>query len=224
MGGGSSKEMADTFVVKPQSQHKSTLIFLHGLGDTGQGWSMSFEQLKLQNIKCICPTAPIQPVTLNAGFRMPSWFDIASLSPDADEDAEGIKKASDALKELIASEEKLVSSENIYVGGFSQGGAVALYTAFTIDKPLAGVIGLSTWMPLHKQFDPQAVKMNRDIPVFQAHGTLDPLVPKLWGDITGELLKKITVKHTYKTYPIMHSSCQEEMDDVKSFLESLAKD
>lgn len=224
MGGSSSKNMNNPHVVAAQARHTATLIFLHGLGDTGEGWSQMFRQLQLKNIKTVCPTAPIMPVTLNAGFRMPSWFDIKSLRQDEKEDEQGIKSAVNSLKELIDKEEKNgISSNNIFVGGFSQGGAVSLYTALSSEKPLAGVVALSCWLPLRKDF-PQGLKVNRDIPVFQAHGTEDPLVPLTWGEMTGTIVKQMTSKYTFKTYPMAHSSCQEEMDEVKHFLNSLAKD
>ncbi|XP_052776599.1 acyl-protein thioesterase 1-like [Mya arenaria] len=223
MGGSSSKAMSgQPFTVAAQaSRNTATLIFLHGLGDTGQGWAEAFKQLKLQNVKCIFPNASINPVTLNYGMKMPSWFDIKGLSMDSPEDEDGIKAASQMLNHLIANEEKEgISSENVYVGGFSQGGAVALYTALTSQKKLAGIVGLSTWLPLNKQF-PQALGENRDIPMFQGHGEDDPLVPLKWGELSGKLVQQMTSKHTFKTYPgLGHSSCQEEMEDVKNFFTS----
>lgn len=222
MGGGSSKsDMAAPVIVRETEKHLVTLIFLHGLGDTGHGWAEAFKQLKLKHIRCVCPTAPVMPVTLNAGYRMPSWYDIISLTPDGPEDEAGIKKASEMLKELISSQD--VSPDKVILGGFSQGGALALYTALTMDKPVGGIIGLSTWMPLHKKFT-EGLKVNRDIPIFQGHGTIDPLVSPVFGELTSKLLKTISSKHTYKTYPMMHTSCPEEMEDVKSFLQDLVKD
>ncbi|XP_053394417.1 acyl-protein thioesterase 1-like [Mercenaria mercenaria] len=224
MGGSSSKNMSKPYVVAAQARHTATLIFLHGLGDTGEGWSQIFRQLKLKNIKCICPTAPVIPVTLNGGMQMPSWYDILSLEPQGPEDDAGINAAANSLRKLIVTEEENgISSDNVIVGGFSQGGAIALYTALTHEKPLAGVVGLSTWLPLNKEF-PQGLKVNRDIPVFQAHGEHDPLVPIKWGNLTGALVKQMTTKHTFKAYPMMHTSCPEEMEEVRNFLNSLAKD
>lgn len=228
MGASSTKTMSGKpFTVAAQaSKNTATLIFLHGLGDTGQGWSESFRQMKLKNVKCVCPNAPVSPVTLNYGMKMPSWFDIKGLSIESDEDEEGIVAASELLKKLIADEEKAgISSENIFVGGFSQGGAVAMYTALTSTKKLGGVIGLSTWLPLHKKFPSVFSEVNKDIPVFQGHGNADPLVPLPWGQMSGEKIKQMTSKHTFHTYQNMgHSSCEQEMDDVKDFLTSLARD
>ncbi|KAJ8305610.1 hypothetical protein KUTeg_016155 [Tegillarca granosa] len=186
------------------------------------GWAQAFKELGLKHIKYICPTAPITPVTLNGGMRMPSWFDIFGLGPDCEQDVAGIKKASDILKNFISEEEKQgIPSNRIMVGGFSQGGAVSLYTAFTLEKPLAGIIGLSTWMPLHKDFDDEKMKKtNTDIPMLQCHGNADPLVPFHWGERTSHLIKKFSKCHKFKNYQNMaHSSCQEEMDDVKNFLQ-----
>ncbi|KAL5017451.1 hypothetical protein ScPMuIL_007040 [Solemya velum] len=153
MGARTSHEMSSPVVAVSQAKHTATLIFLHGLGDTGHGWADSFRSLKLKNIRCVCPNAPYQPVTLNGGMKMPSWFDILGLKPESPEDEDGIKRASDTLKQLIAEEEKSgIPSNRIMVGGFSQGGAVALYTAFTLGKPLAGVVALSSWMPLYREF------------------------------------------------------------------------
>lgn len=222
MGGSSSKsDMAAPIIVRETEKHIATLIFLHGLGDTGHGWADAFKQLKLKNIRCVCPTAPVMPVTLNAGYRMPSWFDLISLSPDGPEDEAGIKKASEMLKELISAQE--VPTDKVILGGFSQGGALALYTALTMDKPVAGIVGLSTWMPLHKKVA-EGMKVNRDIPMFQGHGTIDPLVSPVFGELTARLIQTMSSKHTFKTYPIMHTSCPEEMEDVKTFLQDLVKE
>lgn len=117
------------------------------------------------SMKIVCPTAPTQPVTLNAGFRMPSWFDLKTLDVGGPEDEEGIRSASQNIHSLINSEiSKGIPSNRVVLGGFSQGGALALYSALTYDQPLAGVIALSCWLPLHKQF-PNVKVNSSDIPV-----------------------------------------------------------
>ncbi|XP_064604525.1 acyl-protein thioesterase 1-like [Liolophura sinensis] len=224
MGAGSSSpDMQAPLIVASQARHTASLIFLHGLGDTGHGWADTLGELRLKNIRCICPTAPIQPVTLNAGMRMPSWFDIIGLSGDDTEDEAGIKKASSMLKHWIEEEEKQgIPSNRIMVGGFSQGGAVALYTALTLQKPLGGVVALSTWMPLSKTV-PQLAKSssNSNIPILQCHGESDPLVQFSWGKKTHELLSQFNKNCQFKSYPhMMHSSSPQEMKDVHHFLET----
>ncbi|KAK7502118.1 hypothetical protein BaRGS_00006482 [Batillaria attramentaria] len=178
--------------------------------------------LKFQHIKCVCPHAPIKPVTLNAGMKMPSWFDIHGLDSNSPQDTAGIKEASHTLQTLV---EKEVSSgiprNRIFIGGFSQGGAVALYTAFAVNKPIGGVVALSTWLPLHKVIMKEGEpKYNKDVPVLQCHGTHDPLVHFHWGQETCGFLRSFNPNVEFKSYEgMMHSSCPEEMQDVKEFLE-----
>eukprot|EP00092_Neocalanus_flemingeri_P016134 GFUD01017462.1.p1 GENE.GFUD01017462.1~~GFUD01017462.1.p1 ORF type:complete len:240 (-),score=74.31 GFUD01017462.1:304-1023(-) len=211
--------MPDPVVVSPSAKHTASIIFLHGLGDTGHGWATSIAAIRPPHVKVICPTARKMPVTLNSGFQMPSWFDLKSLDPAGEEDEAGIKSAAKLVDSLIAEEVKSgVPSERIMLGGFSQGGALALYTALHSEHKLGGVVSLSSWAPLHKQLG-QATETNKDIPFLQAHGDCDPVVPYKWGQLTSQLLRGILPKHMFKTYKgLMHSSSDEEMEDVKKFI------
>ncbi|XP_069977505.1 acyl-protein thioesterase 1 [Penaeus vannamei] len=218
MGGNASK-MAAPVVVNATAKHTATVIFLHGLGDTGHGWASAMAAIGSPHIKFICPTAPVMPVTLNNGFRMPSWFDLKSLDVDGPEDSDGIKKARDGIHQLIEEEVKAgIPHERIMLGGFSQGGALALYSTFTHSRTLAGVIGLSCWLPLREEF-PQAAISNTGSPILQCHGDCDPIVPYKFGQITSQLIKKFAGNIEFKTYRgMMHSSCDEEMADIKKFI------
>ncbi|XP_077480033.1 acyl-protein thioesterase 1 isoform X2 [Stigmatopora argus] len=164
------------------------------------------------------------PVTLNMRMSMPSWFDIYGLNPDAQEDEAGIKRASDNIKAMIDQEVKNgIPSHRIILGGFSQGGALSLYTALTTQQKLAGVVALSCWLPLRNAF-PQAsaVGVNKDLAVLQCHGDADPLVPFSFGSRTAEKLKTLLDPHhlTFKSYSgLQHSACPEEMVDIKRFIE-----
>lgn len=204
--------------------YSSVLIFLHGLGDTGHGWASILKDVVPPSCKIICPNASAIPVTLNGGMRMPSWFDICSLSSDGIEDADGIRKAATKLEEIVASESSNgVPFNKIFVGGFSQGGAVALYHALTSDHSgYAGVVALSCWLPLHKTFvsDPSILKMPKTTPILQCHGTFDPVVNFKIGNLTSEHLKALSLpNHEFKAYQgLDHSSCPEEMTAVKDFL------
>jgi len=229
MGGSSSRKMETSYSsVKVPSKEKATavLIFLHGLGDTGHGWAEMLREFSLKTTKCICPNAPIKPVSLNGGMPMPSWFDIRSLSPNGPEDEEGIKQAAKNLKAMINEEiANGIPAERILIGGFSQGGAVALYTAFATDVKVAGVVALSTWLPLNKKFAESGAKGNTNIPVFQCHGEADPMVSIRWGQATHDIVKKFCPAATFKTYSNLgHSSSPQEMTDVRSFLTSVIKD
>uniref|UniRef100_A0A8D1BJ04 Acyl-protein thioesterase 1 n=1 Tax=Sus scrofa TaxID=9823 RepID=A0A8D1BJ04_PIG len=172
------------------------------------------------------PPRPVMPVTLNMNMAMPSWFNIIGLSPDSLEDETGIKQAAENVKSLIEQEVKNgIPSNRIILGGFSQGGALSLYTALTTHQKLAGVTALSCWLPLRSSFPECPISgVNRDIPILQCHGVLDPLVPLMFGSLTVERLKTLVnpANVTFKTYEgMMHSSCQQEMLDVKQFIEKL---
>ncbi|XP_033064485.1 acyl-protein thioesterase 1-like [Trachypithecus francoisi] len=155
----------------------AAVICLHGLGDTG----------------------PVRPVTLNMNMAMPSWFDITGLSPDSQEDESGIKQAAENIKALIDQEVKNdIPSDRIILGGFSQGGALSLYTALTMQEKLAGVTALNCWLPLRASF-PQVPR------------GFDPLVPLMFGSLTVEKRKTLVnpANVTFKTYEgMMHSLCQ----------------
>ncbi|XP_049807712.1 acyl-protein thioesterase 1 isoform X1 [Schistocerca nitens] len=209
-------------IIAATAKHTATVIFLHGLGDTGHGWASGMGAIRSPHVKVICPTAPTMPVTLNGGFRMPSWFDLRTLDANGPEDEEGIKRATELVHGMIEQEVKAgIPSNRIVLGGFSQGGALALYSALKFPKPLAGVIALSCWLPLHKQF-PAAAVANKDIPYIQCHGDCDPIVPYKWGQMTASLLKQFLRQIEFKTYRgMMHSSSDEEILDLKAFLEKV---
>ncbi|XP_012260302.2 acyl-protein thioesterase 2 [Athalia rosae] len=216
--------MSTPVVIAATARHTATLIFFHGLGDTGHGWASSMGAVRAPHVKVICPTAPTMPVTLNGGFRMPSWFDLRSLDPSGPEDEEGICRATEVVHSLIAQEVAAgIPTKRIVIGGFSQGGALAIYSALTFPEPLAGVIALSAWLPLHQRFPADAVG-NKNVPLLQCHGDCDPLVPYKWGQMTASLLKQFMTNTEFKTYGgVMHTSCDEEMRDMKAFVEKVLK-
>ncbi|XP_065751755.1 acyl-protein thioesterase 1 isoform X3 [Phocoena phocoena] len=188
----------------------AVVIFLHGLGDTGHGWAEAFAAIRSAHIKYICPHA----------------FDIIGLSPDSQEDETGVKQAAERVKALIDQEVKNgIPSNRIILGGFSQGGALSLYTALTTQQKLAGVTALSCWLPLRASFPQGPISgVNRDISILQCHGDSDPLVPLMFGSLTAERLKTLVnpANVTFKTYGgMMHSSCQQEMMDIKQFIDKL---
>jgi len=209
--------MANPVVVPAVGVQTATIIFLHGLGDTGHGWAQTLSALKPPFAKLICPTASSIPVSLNGGMRMPSWFDLKSLDPAGSEDEEGIKKAADAVRKIIQDEINAgIQPERIVLGGFSMGGALALYTGLSSPPLLGGIIGLSCWIPMHKTFPYSGLQRP---PVLQCHGEADPLVHYTFGLLTSTLLKSQLPKYTFKSYPNLgHSSAEQELEDVKGFL------
>ncbi|XP_072590827.1 acyl-protein thioesterase 1 isoform X1 [Vulpes vulpes] len=207
---GSSMSVPLPATVPAIRKATAAVIFLHGLGDTGHGWAEAFMSIRSSHIKYICPHA----------------FDIFGLSPDSQEDEPGIKQAAENVKALIEQEVKNgIPSNRIVLGGFSQGGALSLYTALTTQQKLAGVTALSCWLPLRASFPQGPISgVNRDISILQCHGDCDFLVPLTFASITAEKLKTLVnpANVTFKTYEgMMHSSCQQEMMDIKHFIDKL---
>jgi len=215
-----SADMSPPIVIQPKGPHKASVIFLHGLGDTGHGWSQVMgEDLNVDNVKFVCPTASTIPVTINMGMRMPAWYDITSLSEFDKEDKTGIMRSVSHVHQLIADEEKSVPSDKIFVGGFSQGGAVALYAGLTYKNQLGGIIGLSCYLPLNSEFPASAAAQNSTTPVIMCHGKADVVVDFRFGQMSFHKIQQFHPKVEMKEYDNMgHTSCPRELMDVKSFL------
>lgn len=212
--------MAGKVVIEASAKHTATVIFFHGLGDTGHGWASSLAEIKPAFVKLVCPTAPTIPVTLNSGFRMPAWFDLKGLDLSAGEDTEGIQRAAATVQSLIEDEIKAgIPSNRVLIGGFSQGGALSLFSSLSTKHNLAGVVALSCWLPLRDSF-PAKIAGNTETPILMCHGDSDPVVPHRWGQESAGLLKKFNKSVDFRSYKNMaHSSCDKEMMDVKAFIE-----
>jgi predicted esterase len=213
------------------SRHTATVIFVHGLGDTGHGWSSAAEnwrkRSRLDEVKIILPHAPQIPITANGGFRMPGWYDIAALTGRiedlrAKQDEKGILESRKYLSGLIQSEiDAGIAADRIVLGGFSQGGAMALFTSLTGPVKLAGIVGLSSYLPLDSKFGDflKENDFNRTTPILMCHGDSDVVVPTSFGKESAEWLKKHGFDVTMKLYPGMgHSACLEELDEVEKFI------
>lgn len=196
------------------------MVFLHGLGDTGHGWAGLLNTIRPDHIKVICPTAPVIPITLNLGFRMPGWFDIESLDNlEQETDIEGMKSSAKLIYEIIEGEIRCgIPSNKIIIGGFSQGAALALYCALHYEKPLAACIALSTFFPEARLPDPSLLH-NKEIPYFQAHGESDKILPLQYGINTSTKLKQFLKQHEFHTYRIEHETSDRELNDMKLFIE-----
>ncbi|KAE9418617.1 hypothetical protein Angca_008013, partial [Angiostrongylus cantonensis] len=197
------------------------VIFLHGLGDSGEGWSDVFaHEIRHDNIKYICPSSASRPVTLNMGMRMPAWFDLFGLDASAREDTEGIAQATRLVHGMIDSEISTgIPSEKIILGGFSMGGALALYAGLTYPRRIGGIIGLSSFL-IQRDKLPGNHTSNKSTPIFLAHGSNDFLVPLTFGQLTEGLLKAFNPNVKLTVYNGMgHSSCPEELRDMKRFID-----
>eukprot|EP00882_Tetradesmus_deserticola_P007621 GHRQ01008026.1.p1 GENE.GHRQ01008026.1~~GHRQ01008026.1.p1 ORF type:complete len:324 (+),score=76.17 GHRQ01008026.1:399-1370(+) len=192
----------DPIVFNARDKHTGTVIMLHGLGDSGDGWAPIGAEWapELRHVKFVFPHAPRRPISVNFGMQMPGWYDIASLEDiDQKEDKDGLHESKRYIEELIEKEVAGgVPSERVVVAGFSQGGAVALM-ALRSQHKLAGVIGLSTYLPLRKE-PPLVSDANMQTPIFQAHGDQDYTVGYQFGVTTYNLLKELGANITFKTY------------------------
>jgi predicted esterase len=214
----------------PRGKHTATVIMLHGLGDTGNGWAPVAPEMAMDHVKWIFPTAPTRPITVNMGMSMPGWFDIDHLDEasfmkmmkgDHGFDKEGTDESVEYVVRLIEEEIKVtgISPDRVVLGGFSQGGHVALKTMIKqIGMNLGGYMALSTWIePVKMQLD----DATRKTPVFYGHGASDPLIPPMVAQLSAEHLKRNLGFEDLKftMYPGMqHSTCHQEMQDMKAFL------
>ena len=221
-----SKSALSPFFIKASAKHSASFIFLHGLGDNGSGWCEGFKTIKSDHINYVFPNAPIRPVTINLNQSMPAWFDIYSLDKKGPEDEKGILESVDRVKEIISEELKRgIEPNRIIVGGFSQGGAVAVYSALTSEMRLGGILMLSSYLPLASKF-PEAIKMDKQTPLFQCHGDTDIVIHLKIGQLSPERLKAWLPNSKFRLYKELgHSSCLEEMQDVQKWIsEMLPKD
>jgi len=203
------------------------IIWLHGLGADGHdfaGFVDSLSGVTNRDIHFVFPHAPTQPVTLNNGMSMPAWFDLYGTRSEDLQDEAGIRLATRAITALIAEEQQRgIPSEHIVLGGFSQGGALALSTALTGPHRLAAAVGLSTYLPLAHRFATDLPHINRATPVFLGHGTDDLVVPYDFALKSHSILTQSGVHATLHTYPIGHSVSNDEILELHQFLsETLA--
>lgn len=198
----------------------AAIIWLHGLGADAYDFVPMATELKLPvGTRFVFPYAPMQPVTWNNGYTMPAWYDIYSIGIGARQDAAGIKRSAAALGALIAREHtRGVPYANIFLAGFSQGGALALHTGLRYPERLGGIVALSTYLPLHETIADEAHAANRDIPIFMAHGNADEIVPLSLGELSCQHLRAFTRDIAWHVYPMPHSVIPAEVADIEAWL------
>ncbi|CUM66314.1 uncharacterized protein PRCAT00003976001 [Priceomyces carsonii] len=211
---------------------QGAIIFLHGLGDTGEGWSWLPQLIKQSNlipncnsIEYVFPNAPTIPISVNGGYMMPGWFDIFEFgNPNAKQDVDGILKSCKLLESLIKEQMEVnkIPAEKIIIGGFSQGAAISLATAALLDFKIGGVVALSGFCSIQSQIERLYNKsgVNAETPVFQGHGTVDPVIAYDFGKESSEFYNALVFRrlkfHTYSG--VAHSASEEELKDVIKFI------
>jgi phospholipase/carboxylesterase len=199
-----------------------SIICLHGLGTSGHDLVSLAEELKLPAhlaVRFIFPHAPRRPVSLSSGLSMPAWYDIHGLQLQSIEDEVGIRGAATQIGELIEREQtRGIDSKHIFLAGFSQGGALSLFTGLRYPKPLGGIIALSCYLPLANKLNEEVNPVNQLIPIFLAHGVADPVVPIIWAQYSRRILAEIDNEVSWHEYPMMHQLCDTEIRDVSHWI------
>jgi phospholipase/carboxylesterase len=200
----------------------ATIIWLHGLGADGHDFEPIVPELVQRGeraLRFVFPHATVRPVTLNAGYAMRAWYDIISIDRHSRQDEGGILDSDAAIRALIAREnERGVPTNRIVLAGFSQGGAMSLYTGTRLGEPLAGIMALSCYMLLAAKFDEERTEANQKTPIFMAHGLYDTVVPAQLGEETRQKLEGAGYPVEWRTYPMPHSVCPEEIRDIGAWL------
>lgn len=216
----SGREVVHNPQGKEQVAH--AIIWLHGLGATADDFPPVVPYLDLdaaRPIRFVFPQAPARPITINGGMVMPGWYDIAGASIDQKQDREGMQHSQRILEDLIDKQVAAgVPAHNIIAAGFSQGGAVAYYTALRTQHRLAGVLALSTYLPFAAESAAEHSGVNLQTPVFSAHGELDPMVPVAMGKASVEALESLGYTVEWKTYRMAHEVVMPQLKDIGAWI------
>ncbi|HZN26763.1 MAG TPA: alpha/beta fold hydrolase [Burkholderiales bacterium] len=211
--------------IETGSNPAASVIWMHGLGADGNDFVPIVHELDLTGappIRFVFPHAPMQPVTINNGYIMRAWYDVRwgdleGRSKQADE--KGVRASQAAVVQLVEREiARGVGAEDIVLAGFSQGGAIALQTGLRYPEKLAGIMALSTYLPLAETLANEATAENRQTPIFMAHGTDDGVVPYAMAARSRDVLAQHGYQVEWHEYPMPHSVCLEEIQDIGSWL------
>lgn len=200
----------------------AAVIWMHGLGDDGRGWSDVVPMLGIPPglaVRFVFPHAPVMPVTINNGMQMRAWYDVRQADLSERADLDGVRRSQALVAALQAREiARGVAPARTVLAGFSQGGAIALYAGLRYPERLAGVVGLSTYLVASASTAAEASAANRDVPIFMAHGTHDPVVRLAWAEHSRDVLRTAGWNVEWHTWPMEHSAVQEEIVAVGRFL------
>ncbi len=216
------EETADAVVLAPAVPATASVIWLHGLGADGHDFVPVVPELRLPAepaVRFIFPHAPVRPVTLNMGMRMRAWYDIRTLTAEGRADEEGIRASVALAGRYVAAERAAgVAAKRIVLAGFSQGGAIALHAGLRHPETLAGIIGLSTYLPLQATLADERAPANRATPILMCHGIYDPVLPLQLGAMACDWLRGEGYAVEWREYPMQHQVCLPEINDVSAWL------
>jgi phospholipase/carboxylesterase len=215
----------DAVILSPEgAPATAAVIWLHGLGADGHDFVPLIPELHLPPaaaIRFVFPHAAVRPVTVNAGYSMRAWYDIKSLTPSGRDDETGIRESAQRLEAYITRERvQGIKSERIVLAGFSQGGAMALFTGLRYDERLGGILALSTYLPMRGLLAAEASPANRRVPILMCHGQRDPVVTRAFGLESRDAMEAAGYAVDWREYPMEHSLCPPEVADIAAWLKA----
>ncbi|MGH8051878.1 MAG: alpha/beta hydrolase [Arenimonas sp.] len=213
----------ETHEIETGSHPSFSVIWLHGLGADGFDFAPIVPELISKHwpaIRFVFPHAPVRAVTINNGARMRAWYDIKSFDFNQRADESGVRESMAQVEALIAREnERGIPSSRIFLVGFSQGGAIALATGLRRESRLAGIVALSTYLPMPEATANEMTETGKNTPIFFAHGSSDPVIPVAIGKASYFSLARMGVETRWQEYPMQHAVCAEEISDMAVWLE-----
>ena len=215
-------EILPAIEIETAPEPDAAVIWMHGLGDDGRGWSEIVPMLGLPSalaIRFLFPHAPVMPVTINNGMRMRAWYDIRQANLAERADVEGVRRSGTQVDALLERETgRGIAPRRALLAGFSQGGAIALYAGLRYPQRLAGIVALSTYLIAPERLDAEASAANRDVPIFMAHGKHDPVVAYAWAEQSRDALRATGFPVEWHDYPMEHSAVLEEIQAAGAFI------
>ncbi len=217
-----SSQTLQAVELQTSAEPAASIIWLHGLGADGYDFVPLVRELELLQApaaRYVFPHAPTRPVTINGGYVMRAWYDIFGNDLVRREDEQGIETSGQQVEALIEREvERGTPRARIVLAGFSQGGAITLHTGLRQREPLAGLLALSTYLPLADRFDAERDPASASVPIFMAHGRADPVIPLERAIISRDRLQAAGYQVEWHEYDMPHSLCEEEVRQIAAFL------
>lgn len=221
-----TRKLLDCIEITTAEQCNYSVIWLHGLGASGHDFEPIVPALHLlqrPGVRFLFPHAPVRPIAVNGGAAMRAWYDISSLDFETrQQDSQGIKDSAQAIEDLIENEiQRGVAANRITLAGFSQGGAIALYTGLTSQHRLGGILALSCYLPEQSEVLPALTDAHREVPIFMGHGTQDEVIQYKTGEQSRTVLEESNVSLEWHSYSIAHSVSGDEVEDISAWLKRL---
>ena len=224
------EKLLETIEIETAKNPAAAVIWMHGLGADGNDFVPIVNELDLSGVpatRFVFPHAPMRAVTINSGQVMRAWYDVSFGDLEGKSrraDAVGVHESQEQINALVEREAKRgIAAGNVVLAGFSQGGAVALQTGLRYPEKLGGIMALSTYLPLADSLPQEAAAANKPTPVFMAHGVYDPVVPLMMGAGSMTFLAGLGYLVEWKQYPMQHSVCAEEIEDIGEWLRKILK-